>query len=140
MFPNKPAINPRQENPETESEQTERTRAAYILAATNTAGLEGCREQLGKFHDVLQQEADARFFPFPERNIWYNLEVTRAYLDAGQLEYAREALRDAMTVLENLEEEHVREKTIEGYKEEVEALIAQVIIEMAQKQTITGLD
>lgn len=60
-------------------------------------------EALDKFIAELQQEADI-ILPGPERDLWFNLQLTKVFMDAKRWEDALEAVEDAQIVATNMQE------------------------------------
>lgn len=76
------------------------------------------REAFIKFVDALQKEADERF-PGPERDLWFNFQLTQVYVDAKMWERASEAAEDALTVASNMGEDQWQEH-FEAMRQEIE--------------------
>ena len=72
---------------------------------------------LDAFISNLQREANG-IFPGPERDLWFNLQLTKVFTDAGRWEDALKAVKDAQLVSVNMRK---GDNVFQGLREEIEA-------------------
>ena len=87
-----------------QSKEATGTREEFLAAAKESPPGKEIGETFGKFLDALQKEADEKF-PGAERDLWFNFQLTQAYVDAQMWGEASEAVEDALTVARNMRED-----------------------------------
>jgi len=99
-----------------QSEESKKARQEFLATEIREAFIE--------FVDALQKEADEKF-PGPERDLWFNFQLTQVYLDAKMWERASEAVKDALTVASNMGEDQWQEH-FEAMRQEIEGNLKEV--------------